>query len=123
MAMAALTSSPASLNVSRSFARSRKALPAQARGRLVVRAADEGIAGRQCQEKISQPREDVNTATSALVTFMGIEGSTAEVRVPHGTYILNAAERAGIDLPATCRGGICGCCVGKVPPVMIAPPA
>jgi ferredoxin len=24
-------------------------------------------------------------------------------------YILNAAEAAGIDLPATCRGGICGC--------------
>jgi ferredoxin len=23
-------------------------------------------------------------------------------------YILNAAEKAGIDLPATCRGGICG---------------
>ena len=23
-------------------------------------------------------------------------------------YILNAAEANGIDLPATCRGGICG---------------
>lgn len=29
-------------------------------------------------------------------------------------YILTAAERAGIDLPATCRGGICGACVGRV---------
>lgn len=23
-------------------------------------------------------------------------------------YILEAAEQAGVDLPATCRGGICG---------------
>ncbi len=29
-------------------------------------------------------------------------------------YILDAAEAAGLDLPATCRGGICGACVGRV---------
>jgi hypothetical protein len=32
-------------------------------------------------------------------------------RHPQDMYILNAAEGAGIDLPATCRGGICGCVV------------
>lgn len=29
-------------------------------------------------------------------------------------YILDAAEKAGLDLPATCRGGICGACVGRI---------
>ncbi len=29
-------------------------------------------------------------------------------------YILDAADKAGVDLPATCRGGICGACVGRV---------
>lgn len=28
-------------------------------------------------------------------------------------YILDAADAAGIDLPATCRGGICGACVAR----------
>lgn len=34
--------------------------------------------------------------------------STCARRHLQDMYILNAAEGAGIDLPATCRGGICG---------------
>lgn len=31
-----------------------------------------------------------------------------------GEYILNAGLEAGLELPFTCKGGICGCCVGRV---------
>jgi 2Fe-2S type ferredoxin len=59
-------------------------------------------------------RKQVTATGSAIITFRGAEGSTVEVECPKDTYILDAGLDAGLDLPYTCRGGICGACVGRV---------
>lgn len=41
------------------------------------------------------------------------KGETRSLTVPAGTYLLDAALKAGIDLPYSCRGGRCSTCVAR----------
>jgi ring-1,2-phenylacetyl-CoA epoxidase subunit PaaE len=57
--------------------------------------------------KPSAPAEATQPATTATIIF---EGKTNTIPMEAGEAVLDAALRAGLDLPWSCRGGMCSTC-------------
>ena len=72
---------------------------------LVVRAEDK-MARNSID--LSKRKLDKGTGAPVNVTFLGAGGQEVVVQCPEDQYILDAAIDAGLELPYTCRGGICG---------------
>ena len=51
---------------------------------------------------------------SYTITLRSPDGNEAVIECDSDTYILEAAEEAGLDLSSSCRAGACSACLGKV---------
>lgn len=80
------------------------------RPRCVVARAAEGF----CRDKVNVKGKKVESQGKVYkLSFVGT-GESRQIECPDDMYILDAAEQAGLDLPATCKAGICGTCVGRI---------
>ena len=73
------------------------------------------LADKFCRDVVSTPREKpIDDGSKSSVTFVGLGGKEITIQCKKSEYILDAGLEAGLELPYTCRAGICGACVGRV---------
>ena len=77
--------------------------------RIHVERFVSGLGGKPRPKAVIVPE-----APPAAIASLIVDGKRKDVPVADGEAILDAALRAGIDLPYACKGGMCSTCRAKV---------
>jgi ring-1,2-phenylacetyl-CoA epoxidase subunit PaaE len=80
-----------------------------ARDRIHVERFVSGLGGKPRPKAVIAPE-----APPAAIASLIVDGKRKDVPVAEGEAILDAALRAGVDLPYACKGGMCSTCRAKV---------
>jgi ring-1,2-phenylacetyl-CoA epoxidase subunit PaaE len=80
-----------------------------AEDRIHVERFVSGLGGKPRPMKVIAPGAPPKAIASLI-----IDGKRREVPVAEGEAILDAALRAGVDLPFACKGGMCSTCRAKL---------
>ncbi len=68
-----------------------------------------GLGGKPRPKTVIAP-----SAPAKAIASLIVDGKRKDVPVAEGEAILDAALRAGVDLPYACKGGMCSTCRAKV---------
>jgi ring-1,2-phenylacetyl-CoA epoxidase subunit PaaE len=60
------------------------------------------------------PRSEKATSLSGMALTVVLDGKSHEMRIQPDEHILDVALNAGLDLPYSCKGGVCCTCRAKV---------
>ncbi|WP_158745955.1 1,2-phenylacetyl-CoA epoxidase subunit PaaE [Acidisphaera sp. L21] len=63
---------------------------------------------------IARPRPAPASATPIHVASLVVDGNRRDIPMADGESVLDAALRAGMDLPFACKGGMCSTCRARV---------
>lgn len=85
----------------------------QAQGVSAERIHSERFVSAQGGKPQPQKQVDTSLPPAHIATFI-VDGKQRDVPVADGEAVLDAALRAGMDLPFACKGGMCSTCRAKV---------